>query len=228
MNFYQLRLIRRELRLLAVYRNQGRQPRLARAAYWRASSVPLAVGLGFFIGEYLGLSELQATIAALVLFIGLIVADMQLFISNVPGWIFARKILNWRRVANLHWRFVGSPLDLSIPAVKNRWDEVSVSPEVLRGFATLYKNLNNKPPTLMELILKSSELRILVALTGLTCVAFWLNTEFRGFTLSFYFFLSALNAKRLKAAIDFYLTWPVLKQAFEWEKIRQLSHARGD
>ena len=84
--FYQMRLLRRELSLLALYRTKGRSPRIAQLAYWRASFTPLVVGLVFFGAQALGGTESQASIAALALLLSLILADMQLFAMSIGTW----------------------------------------------------------------------------------------------------------------------------------------------
>ncbi len=223
LNFYQVRLIRRELKLLATYAAHGRRPRIANTAYWRASSIPLAVGLAFFIARALALTDSQAGLTATALLMGLILADLHMFVANAPAWAFARKTLDWRRVADLHLQFVGTPLNLTTPQQPNQWDRARVPPSYEKNLARVYQGLRRRPKGLTLVVGHSPELRILTALTGLTLAALWLSPELRGFTLSLYFFLSAWNAKRLKAAVDFHMTWPVLSHAFSWGDIRRLS-----
>lgn len=223
LNFYQLRLIRRELSLLAIYRNKGRQPRITQVAYWRASAIPFAVGVAFFISRYLGLDDTQSTMTAAILFGGLLLADMHLFVSNAPAWIFARQTIDWGQVARLHKNFVGEAIDLSQPPVKNRWDTVRVPQSYLKGIGGMYQSMANQSPTVVQVISQSPEFRVIGILTLLTVASLMLAPDFVGFSLSVYFFLFAWNAKRVKAAVDFHLTWPVLKHAFNWDSIRGLS-----
>ncbi len=223
LNFYQIRLIRRELKLLAAYATEGRQPRVSKGAYWRASTIPLALGLAFFLARALGLPDPQAAMAAVALLLGLILADLHMFVANAPAWIFARKTLDWQRVADLHLQFVGRPLDLTNPPRQTRWDRVRIPPAYTKNLARMYEGLRRNPMRLSQVVGTNPELRILIVLTALTLAALWLSPELRGFTLSLYFFLSAWNAKRIKAAVDFHMTWPVLSHAFTWDKIRRLS-----
>ena len=222
MGFYATRLIRRELSLLASYRLNGRSPRIGQLAYWRASFIPLALGLTFFLGRALGLADTQAALAAGVLLLGLVLADMQLFVLNAGAWIFARRTLDWGAVARLYADFHGQAIDLRQAAAPNRWDAIVVSPAHLQGIAAMYQRLKKQRPDVGALIQQSQEARVLGITTFLALVIMLISPQLVGVTFTVYLFVSAFTARRLKAAIDFHLTWPVLQQAFNWDEIRRL------
>ena len=224
--FYQMRLLRRELSLLALYRTRARNPRIAQLAYWRASFTPLVVGLVFFGTRALGLTETQASIAALALLLSLVLADMQLFIMGVGAWRFARQVLNWRAVESLCQTYVGGREEnLQTAGAKNRWDEVPIDKRHLQGFAKIYLQMRENSPSLDQLIVKSAEARALLISLLLLLLVVQFNPQLFAVALPIFFFVSAWPAKRLKASIDFWFTWPILQEAFDWGSVSKLARA---
>ena len=221
LDLYQRRVIARELALLAIYRRKGRSPRMMHWVYWRYSFAPLVIGCLFvFCTQGLAMATPQATLVVLCAFIGLILADMQLFVLNAGTWIFARAVLDWRRVAELHGSYHGTVPNLARGGQQSRWDSIPVPPTYTKKLAKTYLHLRQSPPTLGQLVQQSGELRVLALTTSLTLVLLFLNSAFVGVTLIAYVFFVAWPAKRLKAALDFHFTWPLLQDAFDWEKIR--------
>ena len=226
LGLYRARLLRRELTLLASYYAQGRRPRILCLAYWRASFIPLVVPLLFFALRGLGFPEPQAALVACSAFLGLMLADMQIFVMNAGNWIFAKQALNWGQIAAFSRSIAGKSLDTSKPAVNNRWDQIRISPADRQFLAKTYLNMRKRSPDMGNLLIRSPEASTLLIATVVALAVVWLRPEFTGFTLLIYCFLMTWPAKRLKAAIDFRITWPVLREAFDWEEVERLAGRR--
>lgn len=223
LGLYRARLLRRELSLLTAYYRQGRSPRIAHLAYRRASFVPLVVPLIFFALRGIGLPETGAAIVAFSAFLGLVLADMQLFVMNAGNWIFAKQALNWQRVADISRAITGQGLDTTQAPASNRWDQVQISSAYRQSMAKTYLNMRKGPPELSQLLTQSPEARTLLISTAIVLAVLAFNITLLGLTLAIYFFVIAWPAKRLKAALDFRLTWPVLRDAFKWDEIERLA-----
>ncbi len=220
---YRARLLRRELSLLTSYYRDGRSPRISHTAYWRASFIPLIVPLVFFALRGLNYPEPQAGLVASSAFLGAILADMQLFAMNAGNWIFAKQTLNWRRIGDLSLAITGRGLDTSQPMAKNRWDQIQISPAYRQSMAKTYLSMRKGPPELTQLLTQSPEARALLISTAVALAVIVLSPAFIGFTLPIYFFVVAWPAKRLKAAIDFRFTWPILRDAFKWDEVERMA-----
>lgn len=223
LSFYRRRLVRREVSLLAAYRLFGRHPRLYYGAYWRASFTPLALGLMFFLSRSLGISDPQAALVALSLALGLVFADMRLFVLNAPTWVFARQVIRWPVIADLVEAYAGVRPDFRRPSPENRWDRVPLGKTHRRALARSYQRMRNDPPGLKALVGQSAEVRTLGLATLLLVAVLTLSPNFTGVALAVYGFVIAWPAKRLKAALDLWVTWPILQQAFDWARIDQFA-----
>ena len=224
LTFYRGRLLRREMSLLGAYASQGRSPRISHFAYWRASFIPLAVPLAFFFARQVGVPELQATLIALSLFLGLIFADIQLFVMNSATWIFAKKTLNWAKVRDMARAFGADVHAAETATASSRWDQIEVPASFLQNMAKSYQKMRQSPPDLNQLIFSSLEARSLLISTVILLIVLRLSPDLMAFALPVFLFVTAWPAKRLKAALDFRVTWPVLQQAFDWDNIDQLAN----
>ena len=219
LNLYRMRLVRRELNLLVIYRQRGRRPRIYQWAYWRASYAPLLLGLVFFGTRSLGLLDIEASMVAVSLLIGYILADMQWFMINATTWMFTKRALDWGMVRQMSQFYVGPTGDLSKPPAANRWDQTLIPPDYLKNLAVTYELLKISPPSLRQVFFKTAEGRGLFIMTLSTCLFVALQPQFTGAILAIYAFFAAWPAKRLKAAVDFHATWPIMQDAFDWTKI---------
>ena len=239
--FYRSRLLRREMRLLAAYRTQGRRPRIRQGAYWRASFIPLVLGLVFFgarwlymaMGVEMAPAQNAAALAAALLLMGLLMADMQLFIANSPAWAFTKQVVNWPAVAGrlnqLSPQADGSPWDLRQPGQAGSptpWDRVQVPPSFLRAAARSYQHMAKTPPSLGQTLTQGGEAQGLIfVMLGLSAVVQFFPQVMTA-ALPMILFFAAFPAKRLKARLDFWVTWPELRQVFDWQAIERFA-ARG-
>ena len=171
LEFYRYRLMRREMSLLAAYRTTGRRPRISLGAYWRASFIPLVLGLVFFgtralylaLGAEMDLSQGMAGFAAAMLLLGLVLADVQLFVTNSPAWAFAKKALNWSAVAHkmshLRPQSDGKPWALDEPGPETPWDKVQVPPKFLNSAAKSYLQMSKNSPNLNQTLMQGARCR---------------------------------------------------------------------
>ena len=90
-----------------------------------------------------------------------------------------------------------------------------------RNLARMYLNMPKTPPDLGAVLSQSREARALLLTAALAALVMALNPQFIGLTYAIALFVSAFTARRLKSALDFQLTWPVLREAFDWEEIRR-------
>ena len=235
LEFYRYRLMRREMRLLAVYRTQGRRPRISLGAYWRASFIPLVLGLVFFgaraaygaIGVDGTVAQGTAVFAAAMLLLGLVLADVQLFVTNSPAWAFAKKAVNWSAVAQklnqLSPKPDGTGWDLNEVAPVTAWDRIEVPPSFLNVAAKSYRQMAKTPPSLNQTLVQGREIQALGLLGLLLLITFLLFPGFASAGLPLILFFAAFPAKNLKARLDFWVTWPELQQIFDWKAINRMA-----
>lgn len=223
---YRRRLVARELRLLSSYRLNGRRPRITSLAYWRASFIPLLVPLIFFALKGVGVSDAAAALPALVFLGALLIADVQLFVLNAGAWIFAQKGLSWSKVEQAIYHELGQDLDLHQQGKSTSWDKVQVPPAFLTNAAKSYQQFQRTPPKLADLIQQSSEARTILISFALLIAIGLLSPQFMDLALPIFLFVIAWPAKRLKASLDFCVTWPALKGLFDWDKINHMAQGQ--
>ena len=218
------RLVRREVSLLTAYGLFGRHPRVQHAAYWRASFTPLALAAMFFASRAVGVADPQAALIAGALLAGLVLADMQLFVINAPAWIFARQMIRWPVLADLAEAYTGIRPKFARQGPtqsQSRWEHITLSPAHRQALAKGYQQMRNTPLALAKLISASAEFRVLVLSSLILLVVLTVSPALSSFALAVFSFVIAWPAKRLKAGIDLWLTWPVLRDLFDWQKIDQ-------
>lgn len=225
MNFldaYANYLFRREVAILMTFRRRGRTRRLFIPAYWRATSLPLVMVIGIFFALLLGAGQTFAAICGFLTLAGALVGEYMLFAQNKAAWPVFERVLNWDSIAKYHQQAIG-PLP-SMASAEDR-QNAPASPSVpipmrrmiLKGYASARRN----PPTFQAWVSRAPELRVIgfVVLLSLVFAFGPFDMAGTGYWQVVPSFFIGLQLRRVKMALDFILTWPMIERFIDWQAV---------